>query len=139
MTMMLCMLKRSQLCEGHQPIVWITMAPVQEQNFYFFRTLIFAFTLGLWLLVTQEVSGMGAISWNGPFVQLDAGWLLPQPLCHYCSRVFHKQDSIVELRLCGWVGVLVSFLVARSVPSHTQTLEYRDIDSRQVPAPPFYV
>lgn len=41
--------------------------------------------------------------------------------CHHCISIYFRQDPIVDQRVCGWIGVYVSPLVAYRGPSCPKT------------------
>ena len=97
--------------------VSLMMAEYHQELFYHyalllcvFRPGVFGLTLGHWstncliCCYTVTVSGMGSISLSGPFAKLDTVWLLPQALCHHCSSVYCRQDTICRYKglQLGW-------------------------------------
>lgn len=42
----------------------------------------------------------------------DIGWSLPQVLCLYCTSTSFRQDTIIDGKVCSWVVLYLSPLVA---------------------------
>jgi hypothetical protein len=60
-------------------------------------------------LATQALLGMCSISWNGPELEQDVGWLLPKALCHYCTRASFRQVILLEIQwfVAGFVFTFI--------------------------------
>lgn len=60
-------------------------------------------------------------------------WLIiPRVLFHHCPSITCRQDTVVDQRVCGWVGVYISPLVVYRVPSCTKdacTQGWRSVDT----------
>ena len=61
-----------------------------------------------------------------PSGKSDFCWLFPQGLCHQRTNISFRQETIVDQRVCGWVGVYASSLISYIVPSVPKTVMHRD-------------
>ena len=94
----------------------------------FSRTIVFGFSLDYWPIWPQVLGHPNSINAlisfhgvNKPQFQSESSWFLLQPLQHSLTSILHRQFYIVDWRICSWVGVYLSPLVACRVWSNTMT------------------
>lgn len=61
---------------------------------------------------------MDSISWIGPWIPSDTGWLLPC-LCSYWTGAYCRQVTTVAQGVRSWTGIYLSALVLCRIPSTT--------------------
>lgn len=84
--------------------------------FYFCCSVAFDFTLipricSLRYLVIQTVPGRSPISCSGPYDKAHI-LVMPQEWYHCCTSISRRKDISVDLRVCIWLGIYISPLVA---------------------------
>jgi hypothetical protein len=83
------------------------------------RTLVFGSPLGVWHIWSQILGHLCSVWVWLPSYGVGLGWLLPESVCHYGTCISCRQVRNVDQRVCSWVCVYLSPLVAPRDPSST--------------------
>ena len=85
----------------------------------FSRTIVFGSPLGVWHIWSQILGHLCSVWVWLPSYGVGLGWLLPESVCHYGTCISCRQVRNVDQRVCSWVCVYLSPLVAPRDPSST--------------------
>lgn len=117
----------------------LNVAELCQESFYSCASLV---DCRVWLLPRSssvQSQGLGTkqcqvwVPSQGVGLTTGIGWLLQQALCHHCTRVSCRQDTIGDQRLVP--GLVFTFSSVCKIPSPAKNSGHQGKDSRQAPAP----